>query len=202
VICLLLLGTVRSAVCLILRHDPGLVADVEKFERKHCCRLQDVKEEEVRDDIATYINANLPDPLDRSQVEALVVLSAGLFIYATTVVKYLETCGRSEQQDFLAELLPTANSSTPQSLSDATSFTLLDTLYLQVLRQAFREFIPKTPKWVARLRILHTFLSTADQTSTSVIADLLFTSDYTDVAEKLLLDLHPGIPQILFRLYI
>ncbi len=86
-------------------------------------------------------------------MEALVVLSAGLFIYATTVVKYLETCGRSEQQDFLAELLPTANSSTPQSLSDATSFTWLDTLYLQVLRQAFREFIPKTPKWVARLRI-------------------------------------------------
>ena len=172
------------------RSDPSLVADVEKFERKHRYRLQDVKEEEVRDDIATYINASLLDPLDRSQVEALVVLSAGLFIYATTVVKYLATCGRSEQQDFLAELLPTANSSTPQSLSDATSFTLLDTLYLQVLRQAFREFIPQTLKWVVRLRILHTFLCTADRTSTSVIADLLFTSDYTDVAEKLLLYLH------------
>jgi len=172
------------------RSDPGLVADVEKFERKYRYRLQDVKEKEVRDDIATYINASLRDPLDHSQVEALVVLSAGLFIYATTVVKYLATCGRSEQQDFLAELLPTANSSTPQSLSDVTSFTLLDTLYLQVLRHAFREFIPKTAKWFARLRILHTFLCTADRTSTSVIADLLFTSDYTDVAETLLSYLH------------
>ena len=172
------------------RSDPGLVADVEKFERKHRYRLQDVNEEEIRHDIATYINANLPDPLDRSQVEALVELSGGLFIYATTVVKYLETCGRSEQHVFLAELLPTANSSTPQSLSDATSFTLLDTLYLQVLRQAFRMFTPQTPKWTDRLRILHTFLCTADRTSTSVIADLLFTSDYTDVAEKLLLALH------------
>jgi len=172
------------------RSDPGLVADVEKFERKHLYRLQDVKEEEVRDDIATYINASLPDPLERLQVEALVMLSAGLFIYATTVVKYLATCGRSEQQDFLAELLPTANSSTPQSLLDATSFTLLDTLYLQVLRQAFREFNPNTPKWDARLRILHTFLCTADRTSTPVIAGLLFTSDYTDVAEKLLSALH------------
>jgi len=173
------------------RSDPGLVADVEKFERKHRYRLQDVKEEEVRNDITTYINASLPHPLGRSQVEGLVVLSAGLFIYATTVVKYLATCGRSEQQDFLAELLATAaNSSTPQSLSDATSFTLLDTLYLQILRQAFRDFIPKTPKWVNRLRILHTFLCTADRTSTSVIADLLFSSDYTDVAEKLLSDLH------------
>jgi hypothetical protein len=172
------------------RSDPSLVADVEKFERKHLYRLQDVKEEEVRDDIATYINASLPDPLDRSQVEALVELSAGLFIYATTVVKYLESCGRSEQQDFLVELLPTANSSTPQSLSDATSFTLLDMLYLQVLHQAFRKFTPKTPKWGVRLRILHTFLCTADRTSTSVIADLLFSSDYTDVTEKLLSDLH------------
>ena len=172
------------------RSDPGLVSDVEKFERKHRYRLQDVNEEEIRHDIATYINANLPDPLDRSQVEALVELSGGLFIYATTVVKYLETCGRSEQQVFLAELLPTANSSTPQSLSDTTSFTLLDTLYLQVLRQAFREFIPKTPKWFDRLRILHTFLCTIERTSTSVIADLLFTSDYTDVAEKLLSALH------------
>jgi len=172
------------------RSDPSLVADVEKFERKHRYRLQDVKEEEVGDDIATYINASLPDPLDRSQVDALVVLSAGLFIYATTVVKYLETCGRSEQQDFLVELLPTANSSTPQSLSDATSFTLLDMLYLQVLRQAFRKFTPKTPKWAVRLRILHTFLCTADRTSTSVTADLLFSSDYTDVTEKLLSDLH------------
>jgi len=172
------------------RSDPILVADVEKFERKHRYRLQDVKEEEVGDDIATYINASLPDPLDRSQVEALVVLSAGLFIYATTVVKYLETCGRSEQQDFLVELIPTANSLMPQSLSDATSFTSLDILYLQVLRQAFRKFTPKTLKWAVRLRILHTFLCTADRTSTSVISDLLFTSDYTDVAKKLLSDLH------------
>ena len=172
------------------RSDPGLVADVEKFERKHRYRLQDVNEEEVRDDIAIYINANLADPLDRSQVWALVVLSAGLFIYATTVVKYLATCGRSEQQDFLAELFSTADSSTPQPLSDAMSFTLLDTLYLQVLRHAFRDFTPETPKWFARLRILHTFLCTAEQTSTSVIAHLLFTSDYTDVAEKLLSDLH------------
>jgi len=172
------------------RSDPGLVADVEKFERKHRYRLQDVNEEEIRHDIATYINANLPDPLDRSQVEALVALSGGLFIYATTVMKYLETCGRSEQQGFLAKLLSTANSSTPQSLLDATSFTLLDTLYLQVLRQAFHEFIPKTQKWVDRLRILHTFLCTADRTSTTVISDLLFPSYYTDVADKLLSYLH------------
>ena len=172
------------------RSDPGLVADVEKFERKYRYRLQDVKEKEVRDDIATYINASLRDPLDHSQVDALVVQSAGLFIYATTVVKYLATCGQSEQQEFLAELLPTTNSSTPQSLSDVTSFALLDTLYLQVLRHAFREFIPKTAKWFARLKILHTFLCTADRTSTSVIADLLFTSNYTDVAETLLSYLH------------
>jgi len=172
------------------RSDPGLVSDVEKFERKHHYHLQNVNEEEIRHDIAIYINANFSENLDRSQVEVLVMLSGGLFIYATTVVKYLKTCGRSEQQDFLAELLPTASSLMPRLLSDATSFTLLDTLYLQVLRQAFRDFTPQTPKWVTQPRILHTFLCTADWTSASVIADLLFTSDYTDVADKLLSDLH------------
>jgi hypothetical protein len=41
-----------------------------------------------------------------------------------------------------------------------------------------------------RCSILHTFLCTAERTSTSVVAGLLFTSDYTDVTEKLLSNLH------------
>ena len=77
-----------------------------------------------------------------------------------------------------------------QSSSLGMLSTLLDTLYFQILDEAFRDFSPKEKGWEVRLSILHTFLCTARRTSTSVVADLLFTSDYTDVAEKLLSDLH------------
>ena len=70
------------------------------------------------------------------------------------------------------------------------SFTLLDMLYSQILDEAFRDFSPKQKGWEDRLSILHTFLCTAEWTSTSVVADLLFTSDYADVVENLLSDLH------------
>ena len=76
-----------------------------------------------------------------------------------------------------------------QSSSTRMLFTLLDTLYSQILDEAFRDFSPNEKGWEIRCSILHTFLCTAERTSTSVVADLLFTSDYTDVAEKLLLDL-------------
>ena len=76
-----------------------------------------------------------------------------------------------------------------QSSSTGMLFTLLDTLYSQILDEAFRDFSPEENGWEIRRSILHTFLCTAEQTSASIVADLLFTSDYTDVAEKLLSDL-------------
>ena len=76
-----------------------------------------------------------------------------------------------------------------QSSSTGMLFTLLDTLYSQILDEAFRDFSPEENGWEIRRSILHTFLCTAERTSASIVADLLFTSDYTDVAEKLLSDL-------------
>ena len=77
-----------------------------------------------------------------------------------------------------------------QSSSPGMLFTLLDTLYSQILDEAFRDLSPKEKGWEVRLSILHTFLCTAERTSTSVVLDLLFTSDYNDIAEKFLTDLH------------
>ena len=77
-----------------------------------------------------------------------------------------------------------------QSLSTGMTLTLLDTLYSQILDEAFRDFSPNENGWEDRCSILHTLLCTAERTSASIVADLLFTSDYTNVAEKLLSDLH------------
>ena len=77
-----------------------------------------------------------------------------------------------------------------QSSSPGMLSTLLDTLYSQILDEAFHDFSPNEKGWEVRLRILHTFLCTAERTSTSVVADLLFTSDYNDIVDKLISYLH------------
>jgi len=160
---------------------------VNSFKSKQLYHLEEVHPEEAQADIRTYLTAELPHFAGREEFENLVELTAGLFIYAATIVKYLAIYEPSEQKSFLTMLSVSSNSSELQSLSTGP-FTLLNTLYSQILDKAFRGFSPKG--WEVRHSILHTFLCTAEWTSTSVVADLLFTSDYTDVAEKLLSDLH------------
>jgi hypothetical protein len=170
------------------RPDPNLVGLVDSLKSKQLYRLQHMLPEEAQNDIRTYLTAELPHFAGCEECESLVALTAGLFIYAATVVKYLAKHEPSEQKSVLTTLLASSNSSNLQSLSTGEPFTLLDTLYSQILDGAFRDFRPKENGWEVRRSILHTFLCTAERTSTSVVADLLFISD--DVAEKLLSNLH------------
>ncbi|KDR84428.1 hypothetical protein GALMADRAFT_55745 [Galerina marginata CBS 339.88] len=175
------------------RPDPNLVRHVNSLKLKHLYRLEQVPPAEAQYDIRTYLMAELPHFAEGEEIKNLIVLTDGLFIYAATIVKYLARRGRSEQKSFLTTLLASSNSSNSsnlQSLSTGMPFTLLDTLYSQILNEAFRDFSPKEDGWEDRCSIMHTFLCTAERTSTSVVANLLFTSDYTDVAERLLSDLH------------
>ena len=174
------------------RPDPNLVRHVNSLKSKQLYRLEQVPSEEAQRDIRTYLMVELPGC---EEIENLVALTAGLFIYAATLVKYLARHGRAEQNKFLRTLLASSSSSNlkktkGKSLSTEMPFALLDTLYSQILDEAFRDFRPKGNAWRDRRSILHTFLCTAERTSASVVADLLFTSDYSDVAEKLLSDLH------------
>ncbi|KIJ94395.1 hypothetical protein K443DRAFT_54089, partial [Laccaria amethystina LaAM-08-1] len=170
------------------RPDPNLVGLVDSFTSKQLYRLQHILPEEAQNDIRTYLTAELPHFAGCEEFGNLVALTAGLFIYAATVVKYLAKYEPSEQQSILTTLLASSSSSNLQSLSTGEAFTSLDTLYSQILDRAFRDFSPKENGWEVRRSILHTFLCTAERTSTSVVADLLFISD--DVAEKLLSNLH------------
>ncbi|KAF5325080.1 hypothetical protein D9619_009645 [Psilocybe cf. subviscida] len=70
------------------REDKSIVEDVESLEEKqkqlYC--LRDVEEEEASADVATYLRASLPDFVG-PDMDQLVAQAAGLFIYASTVVK-------------------------------------------------------------------------------------------------------------------
>jgi hypothetical protein len=177
------------------RPDPNLVTHLESFGDKQFYRLEQVPIKEAQADITTYLNANLPDFVGRPEMEQLVAQAVGLFIYAATVVRYLAGYEPSEQKDRLDTLPLVSDSALPQTSEEETP--LLDHLYCQVLSDALRSF--KGVHFTHRLRILHTFLCSAERTSTTVVAKLIFPPDKnetnpafskTKIADKVLVSLY------------
>jgi hypothetical protein len=163
------------------RPDPDLVTHLESFEDKQFYRLGEVPIEEAQADIATYLNANLGNSVGRPGMEKIASQAAGLFIYAATVVKYVEGYASAEHEERLSTLFV----ENPEE-------TLLDGLYHQVLLDAQHRF-----KSRHYLSILHTFLCSAERTSTSVVAELLLppsktnpTLSHTEIADGVLKSLH------------
>ena len=163
------------------RPDPDLVTHLESFKDKRLYRLGQVPVEEAQADITTYLNAHLGHSLGRPEMEKIATQAAGLFIYAATVVKYVEGYASVEHEERLSTLF-----------IENPEETLLDGLYHQVLLDAYRRF-----KSRHYLDILHTFLCTAERTSTSLVAKLLLPPDktnstlsHTEIADGVLKSLH------------
>jgi hypothetical protein len=156
------------------RLNPDLVTAVDSFERRKFYRLQDVGKEEVWGDIEAYLTIELPHLAKGGEMSQIVSFSDGLFIFAATIVRYLEGVEPSEQKELLAELLAAPDTSIPKRSEDDSP--LLDELYRQIVKDSLRNvharFYPR------RLRILHTFLCTTEPTSELVIANLLSTSHH------------------------
>ncbi|KAF9471298.1 hypothetical protein BDN70DRAFT_939054 [Pholiota conissans] len=112
-------------------------------------------------------------------MKKLVEQAAGLFIYAATVVKYLGKCSPPEQRGRIIRLPP---SGIPQSRKDTP---LLDRLYLQVLQDAFDKFEDDDFDFDRRLKIMHTFLCSAEPVSINIVAKLLFSPDDPDFTETI-----------------
>jgi len=172
------------------RSDRDLITHVESFKEKEFCRLEEVPPEEAQTDIAMYLDTSLPRFRGSEVVVKLVKLAAGLFIYASTVVKYLASREGPYQDAFLRKLFSIPNATDPQSSSPGKTFDLLDGLYRQILSGVFQDIDRENSEWEDHLSILHTFLSTAEPTSTSIIAELLFSPEHTEVADTLLSHLH------------
>ena len=152
------------------RPDPNLIAHVGSFADKQLYRLEEVPFEEAQADIRTYLKTSLPHMGDEA-IEQVVTAAAGLFIYASTIVKYLGKHTAQEQRNLLKKLFSV--SITLQILPGATA--LLNELYVQILLDAFGDFEGDIRlHW---LHILFTFLCTSECTSTSIINELLLTDD-------------------------
>ncbi|KAF9481793.1 hypothetical protein BDN70DRAFT_875930 [Pholiota conissans] len=169
------------------RPDPGLVDHLESFPNKQFYHLQQVPMEEAEADITAYLNAELPNLQGTQELKNLVGQAAGLFIYAATVVKYLGKCSPPEQRGRISRLPP---SGIPQSRKDTS---LLDRLYLQVLQDAFDSFEDDDVDFDRRLKIMHTFLCSAEPVSINIVAKLLFPPedpDFTETISHVLASLH------------
>jgi len=170
------------------RPDPALVSRVYEFGDKRLCRLEEVPIEEAQGDIKVFLSASLPNASSEI-IEEVVTLADGLFIYAATILKYLDGCGPNEKVELLVELLSKLSSTNPRT-SEAETY-LLDELYRQVLKDVFSKFqLVIRPR---RLQLLHTFLCTVERTSTSTAANLCTSTNtisYEEGAVDVLKALH------------
>jgi ABC-type dipeptide/oligopeptide/nickel transport system ATPase component len=168
------------------RSNPGLIERCKSFTSEAVYRLQDVPIEEARSDIRIYLKDKLEELDGGPELTELERRADGLFIYAATAVKYLiphPSITVGEQTEMLKNLL--SQSYEPVSVSDATS--LIDELYRQILCDTFSPF--KGEVLNRRLRILYTFLCTAERTSTPTVAALVADSN-NKVAKAVLDGLH------------
>jgi hypothetical protein len=167
------------------RPDPEVVTLCKSFKAEAVCWLQYVPIEEAELDIRTYLKIKLPKLASNAMLAELGRRAGGLFVYAATVVKYLTpdpSITIQEQTEMLGELL----SNSYQSVSsDAT--LLIDELYRQLMCDKFSKYKGKV--LARRLRILHTFLCTAERTSTSIVAALV-AEGHDAVAKAVARDLH------------
>ena len=175
------------------RPDPELAELCSSFESDAICRLYEVPTADVDADIDTYLKTKLPELRDKPQLAALVRKADGLFIYAATVVRYINPpCRRVaklEQLRLMDKMLWDHPPRTPQK---AVVPSLIDALYQQILRAAFCELDDEMFR--DRLKILHTLLCTEERVSTSVAgrlaSDLVCTEELSEVAKVVVDDLH------------
>jgi hypothetical protein len=155
------------------RLEPALVEQIEAIDDKQVCRLEQMPVEESSADIKLYLCEALPKSIveEEELVNQVVTESAGLFIYAATVVDYLEGRSPAQQKERLMQLLGPSHDSAPLRGGTAK----LDKLYHHILETSLVHPCDEEDPIIRGqcLAILHTFLCTNERTSTSVAVELV-----------------------------
>jgi len=165
------------------RRHPVIVDMCKSFPPNAVCKLHEVDTANVQKDIEKYLQQALPELKD--ELGSLSERAGGLFIYATTVVRFISPphspCSVSEMRSHLRAVLNAGPLTTP---TDSTEQLLVDELYEQILGVAFRD----ARVHATRLQILHTVVCAESRINISVLADL--TSTDQDTVKKVVDSLH------------
>lgn len=166
------------------RPDPAVVdAFVSKYGLTFdsVCRLEDVKPDDARQDISTYLRTKLPN-IDKSHISSLTLLSSGLFIYASTIVRSISPHLLDEQVALVEAILNVG-------LGYATLTEKIDALYIQVLVAALAGIDAQFR--LTRLRILQVIIGAEEPLTFEFISGLLHHEKVsTSIAEGVVKSLH------------
>lgn len=171
-----LLATVKSGdlkglrFLVTSRPDPDLVAQFHThLENDSVFHLESVEKIQVGNDISTYLKSKLGN-LGDSEIAAISKLSDGLFIYASTAVRFIAPKNPvREQRKQLQKLLETKI-----PVSSRKDISPVDKVYQQVLTTALGVDENLLP---ARLIVLHSILCAKEPLTLAIIATLHSTDD-------------------------
>jgi len=167
------------------RSDPEIVNLCKSFPPNAVCKLHEVDTANVQNDIEKYLQEALPELKDEPELALLSQRAGGLFIYATTAVRFISPQHSppsvSEMRSHLQAMLD------PEPLTshaDSDDRLLVDELYDRILGVAFRDARVRA----SRLRILHTIVCAKSSINMSVLADL--TNTDLDTVKRVVESLH------------
>ena len=166
------------------RPEPKIVNLCKSFPPNAVCKLHEVDTANVQDDILKYLQEALPELKDGPELALLSQRAGGLFIYATTAVRFISPLDSSRSVSEMRFHLQAILNSENLSFHDPSDERLLvDELYGRILAAAFRD----TGVRATRLRILHTIVCAESRIDASVLANLMDTDQDTvkKVAESL-----------------
>ncbi|KZV68162.1 hypothetical protein PENSPDRAFT_736128 [Peniophora sp. CONT] len=140
-------------------------------------RIEDISQHQADTDILLYLNDELPEHRSEDYLVAAAHASAGLFIYAATIVRLVKSKGgrrtRSEQAVKLRRLIErdtTLVSEPPASSNTQTTVTILDNLYAGILQDMHSDLDDE--EITARLHVLMTMVCTSQVLTVSLLATL------------------------------
>jgi len=164
------------------RPDPKIVDICKSFPPNAVFKLHEVDTANVQNDVEKYLREALPELKGEPELALLSQRAGGLFIYATTAVRFISPPHSppsiSEMRSHLQAMLNDGPSTT-----QGDERSLVDELYERILAHAF----PDARVRATRLRILHTIVCAESGIDVSVLADLTNTDQDTvrRVAEAL-----------------
>jgi hypothetical protein len=167
------------------RPDPKIVNICKSFPPSAVCKLHEIDTTNVQCDIEKYLREALPELKDEPELALLSQRAGGLFIYATTAVRFISPPHSppsvSEMRSHLQTML---NPEPLTSHAGDGERLLVDELYERILGDAFRDARVRA----SRLRILHTIICAESRIDMAVLADLTNTDQ--DTVKRVVESLH------------
>jgi len=167
------------------RPDPKIVNLCKLFPPNAVCKLHEVDTANVRNDIEKYLREALPELKDEPELALLSQRAGGLFIYATTAVRFISPLHTSRSvSEMRLHLQVMLNPGHLTSHGSSDERLLVDELYERILCVALQDAGVRAP----RLRILHTIVCAKSSINMSVLADL--TNTDLDTVTRVVESLH------------